>query len=225
MTDLKEYIQSIGERFGITDPDFILNVSRLLVNNNWYGCRPVQENGKLMLGDEGIKKIEEKVSAYCKLYDADEQEKADYLIDELAAIIPKTAKLMSKYARANRVEDKSCHYLADFLLSFLPGELPESTDLEIGTLMEDGYEVLPKVYSDMLADFVNWTHDKVKTIYKNLYFMEKYADRTEESSAYDPDNYLSILYHLYNSEYIAANDMYFRASESKNYVDSKRKKE
>lgn len=47
MTNVKEYIQSIGNHFGITDPDFMLNVSRLLVNNNWYGCQPVQTNGKL----------------------------------------------------------------------------------------------------------------------------------------------------------------------------------
>ena len=220
MTDLKKHIQSIGERFEITDPDFTLNISRLLVNNNWYGCQPVQENGKLVLCDDDIKKIEEKVIAYCELYDVDEHGKAVYLIEKLKAIMPKTASLLSKYIKANRIDDKSCHYLADFLLSFLPGELPESTDPEIGTLMEDGYEVLPKFHSNILASFVNWTHNKTKTVYKNLYFMEKYADRTDESSAYDPDNYLSILYHLYNSGYIAENDMYFRASESKNYVDT-----
>lgn len=220
MTDLREYIQSIGEHYKITDPDFVLNVSRLLVNNNWYGCKPIQKEGKLLLDDTDIKKIKENITAFCRLYNSDEQEKADYLIEKLETILPQTAMLLSRYARTNKIDDKSCHYLADFLITFLPGELPESTDLEVSALMEDGYEILPKVYSDILADFVNWTHDKTKTIYKNLYFMEKYTDRTEESSAYDPDNYLSILYHLYNSEYISANDMYFRASESKNYVDT-----
>lgn len=193
MTDLKDYIQSIGKRFGITDPDFLLNISRLLVNNNWYGCQPVQVDDRLMLDDAGIRKIEENISAYCNIYNADEQGKADYLVGELATVLPKTANLLSRYAKSSRIGNKAYHYIADFLLSFLPGELQESTDLEIGTLMESGYEILPKFFSDILADFINWTHGKVKTIYKNLYFMEKYADRTEESSAYDPDNYLSIL--------------------------------
>ena len=220
MTDVKEYIQSIGNHFGIIDPDFMLNVSRLLVNNNWYGCHPVLESGKLMLSDEGIQKIAKEISVYCNLYYSNEQEKTDYLIEELANIMPKTATLLSKYFKANKIDYKSRHNLADFLLSFLPGELAESTDLEISSLMEKGYEVLPKVYGDILADFINWTNTKVKTIYRNHYFMGKYADRTEESSAYDPDNYLAILYHLYNSEYIAENDMYSRAAESKNYADT-----
>lgn len=220
MTDLKERIQSIGEHFGITDPDFMLNISRLLVNNNWYGCHPVQENDKILLSDKDYKRIEKELSTYCELYSLDEQEKADYLIEKLSSILPKTAMLLSKYFKVNKIEPKSCHYLADFLLSFLPGELPESTDLEIGALMENGYEVLSKIYGDILADFINWTHTKVKTVYRNLYFMDKYADRTEESSAYDPDTYLSLLYHLYNSQYIAENDMYSRAAESKDYTDT-----
>ena len=220
MTDLIEYIQSIGRLFDIRDSDFMLNISRLLVNNNWYGFKPTQEDGKLMLDDEDTGKIGEKISEYCKLYNANEDEKIAYLMDELSKILPKTAKLLSKYANSNRIGNKVHHYIADFLLSYLPGELPESTDLEVSTLMEDGYEVLPKVYSDILADFVNWTHDRVKTIYKNMYFMEKYMDRSEESSAYDSDNYLSILYHLYNSEYVTENDMYARAADSKNYADT-----
>ena len=81
MTDLKEHILTIGNRFGITDPDFMLNVSRLLVNNNWYGCQPVQTNGKLMLSDEGIQKIEKEISVYCNLYYSDEKEKSEYLIE------------------------------------------------------------------------------------------------------------------------------------------------
>src|SRR5699024_5058416 len=154
----------------------------------------------------------------CNLYYYDEQEKSEYLTEQLANIMPKTAKLLSKYFKSNKIDYKSRHNLADFLLSFLPGELAESTDLEISSLMEKGYEVLRKVNGEILADFINWTHTKEKTIYQKLYFMGKYANRTEESSAYDPDNYLAILYHLYNSEYIAENDMYSRAAESKNYT-------
>ena len=63
-------------------------------------------------------------------------------------------------------------------------------------------------------------HEKAKTVYKNLYFMSKYSDDSDASSAYDPDYYLSILYHLYNSGYIGKNDMYARAAASKNYADT-----
>ena len=71
-----------------------------------------------------------------------------------------------------------------------------------------------------MTDFINWTHGHTRTVYKGMYYMEKYTDRSEESSAYDPDSYLTILYHLFNDGYIDENDMYVRASESKNYVDT-----
>lgn len=220
MTDLKEYIQSVGASYGISDPDFMLSISRLLVNNNWYGCRPVDENGKLMLEDESTEMIGRNISAYCELYYASDKDKADYLVTELADIMLKTTKMLIRYAKESRLSDKSLQYLSDFLLTFLPGELHEATDAEVGALMDDGFEVLPKVYGDMLAGFVNWLHAKTKTIYKNLYFLEQYSDRSEASSAYDSDYYLSILYHLYNSDYIEKNDMYTRAAESKNYADT-----
>ena len=67
---------------------------------------------------------------------------SEYLTEQLTNIMPKTTTLLSKYFKANKIDYKSRHNLADFLLSFLPGELAESTDLEISSLMEKGYEVL-----------------------------------------------------------------------------------
>lgn len=202
MTDLKEYILSIGSSYGIVDPNFLFRVSQLLVNNQWYGCRPVGKDGKLMLEDDQAEKIGQNISAYCERYHLSSKDKADYLVSELASILPKTARMLTRYAKEKRLADKSLHYLSDFLLSYLPGELHESTDAEVSALMEDGYQVLSKIYGDLLADFANWMHKKEKTVYKNLYFMEKYSDDSDASSAYDPDYYLSILYHLYNSGYI-----------------------
>ena len=86
--------------------------------------------------------------------------------------------------------------------------------------MDNGFDELPKVYGDILADFINWAHKHTKTVYKSLYYMNQYSDNSEESSAYDPHSYLKILYHLYNSDYIDENDMYMQAAESKNYVDT-----
>ena len=220
MTDLKEYILSIGSSYGIVDPNFLFRVSQLLVNNQWYGCRPVGKDGKLMLEDDQAEKIGQNISAYCERYHLSSKDKADYLVSELASILPKTARMLTRYAKEKRLADKSLHYLSDFLLAYLPGELHESTDAEVSALMEDGYQVLSKIYGDLLADFVNWMHEKAKTVYKNLYFMSKYSDDSDASSAYDPDYYLSILYHLYNSGYIGKNDMYARAAASKNYADT-----
>lgn len=220
MTDLIEYIETIGKSYGITDPDFTFNVSKFLVSNNWFGCHPVTDNNQLLLEDDLAEKIGDNVAMFCELYNTDEGGKTQYLIKRIAEFMPKTAKLFSKYIKVVKLNDEAAHHMADFILNFLPGEINESTDPEMAALMDDGFDELPKVYGDILADYINWTHEHTKTVYKNVYYMNQYTENSEESSAYDPHSYLSILYHLYNSDYIHENDMYTRASESKNYVDT-----
>ena len=79
---------------------------------------------------------------------------------------------------------------------------------------------LSKAYGDILVDFINWIKSNSKTVYHNVYYMKPYTDNKETNTAYDPYNYFKILYHLYNSIYIDQNDMYAKAAESKNYVDT-----
>ena len=99
MTDLIEYIKFIGESYGIIDPDFIFNVSKFLVSNNWFGCLPVTDNNQLLLEDDLAEKIGDNVAMFCELYNTDEGGKTQYLIKRIAEFMPKTAKLFSKYIK------------------------------------------------------------------------------------------------------------------------------
>lgn len=222
MTDIISYIEDIKKKYGITDPKFTVNISKFLVSNKWFGLTPVidQDNHRLLLDDGCIGTIGERISVYCELYNADDSQKTQYLLGRIEEFMPKTAKFLSKYIKSVGLDPEAAYHLSDYILNYLPGELDESTDLEIAELMDDGFDELPKVYGDILADFINWTHEKTKTVYRNVYYMNNYSERSNETDAYDPHSYLSILYHLYNDRYIEENDMYTRAAESKNYVDT-----
>ena len=176
MTDLIEYIKFIGESYGIIDPDFIFNVSKFLVSNNWFGCLPITDNNQLLLEDDLAEKIGTNVAMYCELYDTDEDGKTKYLIKRIADFMPKTSELLSKYIKAVKLNAEAAHHLADFILSFLPGEIDESTDSEIAALMDNGFDELPKVYGDILADFINWAHKHTKTVYKSVYYVSVKAN-------------------------------------------------
>ena len=222
MTDIISYIEDIKKKYGITDPKFTVNISKFLVSNKWFGFTPIidQDNHRLLLDDGCIGTIGERISVYCELYNADDSQKTQYLIGRIEEFMPKTSKFLSKYIKSVGLDPEAAYHLSDYILNYLPGELDESTDLEIAELMDDGFDELPKAYGDILADFINWTHEKTKTVYRNVYYMNNYSDRSNETDAYDPHSYLSILYHLYNDRYIEENDMYTRAAESKNYVDT-----
>lgn len=220
MIDFTDYYTTISQKYEITDSDFPMNLSLFLVSNKWFEVTPQEENGRLMVCEEDIKKLEKHIISFCEHYDISSENKSFYLLEQMKSFTPKTASLLMRYIKSRKLNSEITARLIDFLLTFLVGEIPESTDIEIEDLIENGFMELSKAYGDILVDFINWIKSNSKTVYHNVYYMKPYTDNKETNTAYDPYNYFKILYHLYNSIYIDQNDMYAKAAESKNYVDT-----
>lgn len=220
MINFNEYLENKKKEHEINNSEFNTDLSCLMATNDWYGCTPVIKNEALWFSKYDIQILNEKVEEYCSNYNKTDKEKFEYLLDKLNEQLPKTVKLLRKYIKKVKLEDIAALHLVDFIYTYLPGELDESTDKEISTLLDDAFDELPRSYSVILSDFINWVHDNTKTLYKNLYFMNNYSSDSDKNSAYDPHSYLDILYHLYNQDYIEENDMYVAAAESRNYADT-----
>lgn len=70
---------------------------------------------------------------------------------------------------------------------------------------------LIKSDGDCLTFFMSWLKMQHKTAYRNEYIMEKRYTLNLGKQAYDIDEYLELLFYLYNDEYIMDNDMYLKA--------------
>lgn len=220
MINFNEFIDAKKIQYDIEDSDFILNISCFLVTNNWFGCKPIINENVLFIDEKMVKKIDSKINDFCENYNHSDKDKTEYLLNKMVKTFPKTVDLFRKYIKSTNLEEKIALRLIDFIYSFLPGELNESSDGEIGSLIDDAFDELPRIYGIHLTDFINWTHDHTKTVYQNLYYINRYTNNSEKNSAYDSYTYLNILYHLYNQDYIEKNDMYVYAAESKNYADT-----
>lgn len=220
MINFNTYLDEKRENFNIDNSNFNLDISRFIVSNNWFGCSPVIEENTLLFDIDSIKIIDEKIDEYCSNYNKDDKEKAEYLLSNLDKQLPKTAKLFRKYVKSTQLDQTVALCLIDFIYTYLPGELDESIDKEVASLMDSAFDELSHIHASILADFINWTHEHAKTLYKNVYLINNYTHDSEKNSAYDPHSYLNILYHLYNQDYIDENDMYVLAAESKNYADT-----
>lgn len=218
--NLNEYIDLKKHTFGITDSDFDLNITRYLVSNDWFGAEPDKHADSVLIDESGVELLEPKIDAFIRVYNRKDIEKVEMVFWKLKEALPKTAELLKKYRKSTDLEGTVFLRLADFIYACLPGELDESTDREIAEFMDDAFDELPHGCAAAAADFINWTHENIRTVYKNLYFINNYTDSSDRNSAYDPSDYLNILYHLYNEEYINENDMYAQAAESKNYADT-----
>lgn len=94
------------------------------------------------------------------------------------------------------------------------------TDNDVKELMKFTYEELSKQLGDILTFFLSWLKDTYKTRYINDYIMQKRYANSAATQAYDRDEYLELVYYLFNAEYIFDNDMYEKAVRLKNYADT-----
>ena len=142
------------------------------------------------------------------------------MADALSARFPETARYFTKFAALISESPETIFYVQDFLLYRLEKEIVFLTDDDARRLVEHAFMDLSKSNGDCLTFFMSWLKTQYKTVYRNEYVMEKRYTMNIGKQAYDIDEYLELLFYLYNEEYIEDNDMYLQACESKNYADT-----
>ncbi|MBK5261111.1 MAG: hypothetical protein JJE17_00885 [Peptostreptococcaceae bacterium] len=220
MIDLREYVKQLEKEYKINDEQFSFQFSKLIVDNNWFGEVPKSNNGRFFVSDKFPERINSKVKDFCQYYISDVSDKVSYIEEKLKCSLPETYKIFKNYEKNTELDNAYKYQILDCILFYLAGEIHFADDTEIEYFMADICENLPKVYTDIIADFINWTNRHYKTVYKKVYFTNTRSSKTETSAAYEPNTYLGILYCMYNEDYIEENNMYELSSESKNYIDT-----
>lgn len=219
MVDLFQYVDELKNSFGISEPEFSIALSQFMVNNDWFGINPIKGDDKYYITNEDIAKISDKVNDFCKNYKKDYSEKAAILLQKLDMSMPKTAESFDEYKKSAQMSDETSYYILDFLLINLAGELYLADDKEIEDIMNASFD-LPLVHACVVAEYINWLSKNSKTVYKNIYFPKSRTSKATQSEAYDQEYYLRILFCMFNSDYIDKNEMYVKAADSKNYIDT-----
>lgn len=240
MIDFKEYLRKFKEKLGITDLEFEEKLCEFLIRNSWFGFEPVLDNDKTLVTEEFIKNNEDSFKGFALNYYKNLTEKKEYLLAKLRAQYPKTYDAFIGFSKSNdlfstkyrqcveieskpkrvTLTDECMYYLTDFFLYNLAGEIDESSNLELKTLIETSYEHLIYGYQLVLVGFTAWLLQNRRTVFNEIYLIENKTLSNPSAEAYSVDEYLNILYHLFNEEYINENNMYVKAAQSKNYVDT-----
>ena len=220
MINFNIYVNELITAYNMADDAFRADLSAYCVKNNWFGMSPVFQNGVILVDEAKLDKAKVSFENFCCHYNKPVSDKFDILYSKFSKFFSDTAKYFKKYSVVRHLDLDDSYCLIDFMCSNLVGELYDSTDREIMDFLEVAHAAVSKNYCDLIVDFVNWLKTKRKTVYQNVYIANKYSDKSESSEAYGPDEYLKILYHLFNGDYIEQNSMYRQATESKNYVDT-----
>ena len=213
VVDLKNYLERILVELGAATIKHREKVSGFLLDNEWFGV-------SINLDDYTIsEKDVEVLKNHIK----------DYLttppgIKSMEGIFskkfPSTSELFVQFAEEEKLSETNRFYLLDFLAYYLTKDLFLYGDAEVETLVEVATEVLTKSQGNILIQFIKWLLNKGVTRYRVSFEMTKRYAIESSNGAYELDEYLELMYYLFNENYIIKNDMLCKAANSKNYADT-----
>lgn len=213
VVDLKNYLERILVELGAATIKHREKVSGFLLDNEWFGV-------SINLDDYTIsEKDAEVLKNHIK----------DYLttppgIKSMEGIFskkfPSTSELFVQFAEEEKLSEINRFYLLDFLAYYLTKDLFLYSDAEVETLVEVATEVLTKSQGNILIQFIKWLLNKGVTRYRVSFEMTKRYTIESANGAYELDEYLELMYYLFNENYIIKNDMLCKAANSKNYADT-----
>ena len=213
VVDLKSYLERILVELGDATIKHREKVSGFLLDNDWFGV-------SINLDDYTItEKDAEVLKNHIK----------DYLttppgIKSMEGIFskkfPSTNELFVQFAEEEKLSETNRFYLLDFLAYYLTKDLFLYGDAEVETLVEVATEVLTKSQGNILIQFIKWLLNKGVTRYRVSFEMTKRYTIESANGAYELDEYLELMYYLFNENYIIKNDMLCKAANSKNYADT-----
>ena len=213
VVDLKNYLERILVELGAATIKHREKVSGFLLDNEWFGV-------SINLDDYTIsEKDVEVLKNHIK----------DYLttppgIKSMEGIFskkfPSTSELFVQFAEEEKLSETNRFYLLDFLAYYLTKDLFLYSDAEVETLVEVATEALTKLQGNILIQFIKWLLNKGITRYRVSFEMTKRYTIESANGAYELDEYLELMYYLFNENYIIKNDMLCKAANSKNYADT-----
>ena len=213
VVDLKGYLERILVELGASTIKHREKVSGFLLDNEWFGV-------SINLDDYTItEKDAEVLKNHIKNYLTTPPG-----IKSMEAIFskkfPSTSELFNQFVKEQKLSKSDTFYLLDFLAYYLTKDLFLYSDAEVETLVEVATEVLTKYLGDNLIQFIKWLLNKGVTRYRVSFEMTKRYTIESANGAYELDEYLELMYYLFNENYIIKNDMLCKAANSKNYADT-----
>ena len=213
VVDLKSYLERTLIELGASTIKYREKVSEFLLDNEWFGV-------SINLDDYTIsEKDAEVLKNHIKNYLTTPPG-----IKSMEAIFskkfPSTSELFNQFVKEEKLGKSDTFYLLDFLAYNLTKDLFLYSDSEVEKLVEVATENLTKLLGNVLIQFIKWLLNKGVTRYRISFEMTKRYTIESTNGAYELDEYLELMYYLFNEDYIIKNDMLSKAANSKDYADT-----
>ena len=188
-------------------------VSQFLLDNAWFGLSIDRSNFTVSEADADV--LKDKLECYLS---------AQSGLKSISGIFKQrysaTQEYFKEYVKLNNLDEASQFYLQDFLAYYLSKDLFLYNDKELEKLIELATETLSKSNGDDCIAFASWLLQKGVTRYRNTYEMTSRYTLEDKNGAYELNDYLKLMFYLFNDNYIQENEMLAQAASSKDYADT-----
>ncbi|MCR5746107.1 MAG: hypothetical protein K6G03_00180 [Lachnospiraceae bacterium] len=188
-------------------------ISTFFVDNEWFGEHLTLQDGRINLTQPQIDLFGTKLD-YFTSHDENDLYKA------FKASYPRTAKFFNEFVQEVGLDEESVFYITDFLYLRLQKDIVLYNDSEIETLLGQATFELTKADGDIFTYFLAYLRLKHKTVFKKDYILNRRYTMDMQNGAYSFDEYIRLLYCLFDEDFIIENEMFLKAAESKNYTDT-----
>lgn len=220
MIELNTWAEYIADVMNLSEQDYKTKLIDFLEDNDWFGIEPEWKDGNLYIKKDIAERILPNIEKYFLNYQLSDKEKENILRLQYEKVFPVSAQRLKRFIMEFDIPMEITYQLYDFLLIYQKQDFNLMTDTDVSALMKHSYKELTKQIGDILAFFLSWLKDLYKTNYINDYVMSARMDKSSTNKAYDRDEYLELIYYLFNEEYILENEMYEKAANSKNHADT-----
>lgn len=193
-------------------------IAEIIVDTDWFGTSPIIHNNRVWLDDTSVEKLYRKLEDFLKNSDKTVSEKAEILLSRVQEKIPLTTGFLNRFYKDTCIPIKIQYEINDFILFYVKKDMNLYDDNEIVKLLEIICLTKTKQVGTVFCFFLSWLKDECRVLYTKNFILK---NRVEfKTMAYDGEEYLELIYYLFNAGYIEQNRMYERAVKSKNYADT-----
>ena len=218
-TDLREFANYLKSHIETSlQEDFEHCLVAYLNDNEWFGCEPEMIDGKCLVDANVLASVIPRIIDFFEKKELPIEEKLILLANKYADKYPNSAGMVDSFFTTVSIAKENQYYLYDFLLTRQSAEFSNMDNESVSELVSHAVFDLTKADGDILCMMLSWLKQ-----YNRMHWFKDFSmtkRRESENGAYDIEEYLELLYYLFNADYIEENDMYKRAAENKNYADT-----
>jgi hypothetical protein len=192
-------------------------IVQFLEDNNWFGVAPKSSEKGVFITEDQMLLYREPLIQFLS---TKSERKDKKIFTMFRRKFPVTAKKIAEFFKVTSQKKETIFYVIDFLLFHLEKDIFLMDDNEVADLVEKATIDLIKGHGEVLTDFLSWNKSKNKTSYRKEYEMKNRYSMADTKNAYELDEYLKLLYFLFNEDYVNEKEMYKQAANSKNFSDT-----